>query len=406
MSTLRRYKYLLVWPLANLRSSPWIAAASVVAMAAAAFLVATLLGFVAGYERAVERDVDRLGYDLLITAKGCPYEAATLMLRGGVGLRYMPDGVVSRLHAEAGVVATYPTMIHPVRDPGTPSGMILYQGVVREVAPALGLKLVDGEWFPEDPAPDGMVEVVMGFEAAELQQRRSGDKTLIPGPTPDQDRPARVIGVLGRTGTQVDGGVLLRLDVAQSIFGLEGQLTGVGVQVDPSVPGLADVLYQKYNEEPGLQVVSLSAVTQRLKTAMQGLRDVVGFLASILGVMAAVILVNTALLRSLGEARRLYTLVAIGLRRRFIWAAAFVENAIVVLLGAGVGLLLAQVMGPWSSLHLARYLPYEPQGNLVEVPMALVLELLGAALALGVVATLPALVQLAWFSDLETLRQD
>ena len=58
-------------------------------VAIAVAVLVSLLGFDAGYEKALFRDIDRMGYQLLVTAKGCPYEAATLMLKGGGGLRYM-----------------------------------------------------------------------------------------------------------------------------------------------------------------------------------------------------------------------------------------------------------------------------------------------------------------------------
>ena len=52
-------KYLLLWPLANLRQHPWVSATAVASVAAVVFVVATLAGFVRGYEAAVARDVDQ-----------------------------------------------------------------------------------------------------------------------------------------------------------------------------------------------------------------------------------------------------------------------------------------------------------------------------------------------------------
>ena len=83
--------------------TPWVSLTSVSLIALATMMAISLLGFIEGYQRAAEEDIDNLGYDLLITAKGCPYEAATLMLRGGVGLQYMPSGVVERLRNEESV---------------------------------------------------------------------------------------------------------------------------------------------------------------------------------------------------------------------------------------------------------------------------------------------------------------
>ncbi len=49
------------------------------------WVLVSLLGFNRGYERALNRDIDNMGYQLMVMAKGCPYEAATMMLQGGRG---------------------------------------------------------------------------------------------------------------------------------------------------------------------------------------------------------------------------------------------------------------------------------------------------------------------------------
>ena len=62
-------------------------------IALSAWVLVSLFGFNRGYERALNRDIDNMGFQVLLTAKGCPYEAATLMLKGGTGLRYMNESM-------------------------------------------------------------------------------------------------------------------------------------------------------------------------------------------------------------------------------------------------------------------------------------------------------------------------
>lgn len=405
MRPLRSHKYLVLWPLANLRHNLWISLVSVLGMAAAAFIVATLLGFLGGYQSAVRRDVDRLGYDLLITAKGCPYEAATLMLRGGVGLRYMPDGVVARLEADAAVQATFPTLIHPVREPSNPAGMTIYKGVSPGFFAALGLRVREGAWFPEDGAAAEIAGVVLGFEAAEFEQRHPGDPYLVPGGAGREDVPTKVLGVLERTGTQLDGSVLLPLSQVQRLFDLPAKLTGVGVRVDPSRPERVEELRERYHAEAELQVVSLSQVEQALKKASIALRDVIEVLALILAAMAAAILLNTTLLRTLGETRRMFVLHAIGFRRSFIYGAACIENLLLVLLGCVVGLGTAWLLSGWSTARLVAYLPYAPKGDLVQIPGEVTAAILIGGVVIGLLATLPPLLRLRQFGDLTILRE-
>jgi len=378
-------KYLLLWPLANLRQHPWVSGTVVCSVAAVVFVVGTLAGFMRGYEAAVTRDVDRMGFDLLVTARGCPYEAATLMLRGGVGLRYMPDGVVERLAADPAVAATHPTLIHPLRDPDSTSGMALVKGVTPSFRDARRLSLADGAWLGEAEG------VVLGFEAAELAQRRAGDAFLLPG----LDTPLVVAGVLERTGSQLDGTVLMELGEAQARFGLPGRLTGVGVQVHPEHRDALDALRERYDNEAALQVIALDTVTAALRAAMEDLRGVVTILTGVLGVLGAALLGNTTLLRALSEHRRHAALRAVGFPPLWIGAAMLVETALLVGPATLLGLGIAVAAGDASGAQLAGYLPYAPSGPLVHLTPGLALGVAGTALLLGTLSTVPAVVRMA-----------
>ena len=383
------WKYLLIWPLANIRQSRWVSAISILGVAFAVFLVTTLQGFVSGYQQAVSRDVDGLGYDLLITARGCPYEAATLMLRGGVGLRYMPDSVLESLQADVDVAEVFPTLIHPVRDPLAPAGMTLLKGVVPGVFEARGLSLLEGEWLSL-----GSEGVVLGYEAAEIEQRHAGDAWLVPGGVGEEAVSLPVIGVLERTGSQLDGTVLMELGALQERFGLEDRLTGAGIQLSSGARVDLDGVRERYEDDPALQVISLDSVVETLRLAMANLHSVVGILSGFMAVLAAAVLLNTSMLRSLAEHRRMITLHAIGIGHGFIAGAAMIENLLLVFAGAGLGVVLSLLLGGWSDAWLGGYLPYVPSGALVQVDGRLAGIVLLGSVGLGGLATLPAIVRI------------
>ncbi len=390
-------KYLLVWPLANLLRARWISGVTVGGVALAAFVVATLQGFVQGYEAAVAREVDGLGYDLLVTARGCPYEAATLMLRGGVGLRYMPAGVVASLEGDPAVAGAWPTLIHPVRDPDNPEGMTLLKGVVPGFLGARGLALRAGAWLDgETPG------VVLGFEAAELMQRHPGDQVLLPRGEDPVTLP--VLGILERTGSQLDGSVLVDLERLQEAFGLGDKLTGVGVQLSEAGRLDAQAVRDRYEADAALQVIPLSSVVETLRAAMANLRGVVRLLSGFLVGLAGVVLVNTALVRALSEHRGRVMLHAFGFSDGFRGLAALVVNLVLVGLGAALGVGAAWGGAGLSTDWIVNSLPYAPGGVLVVLDCSLMCRGVVGAAALGVLATVPALVRLRWGGSLADLR--
>ena len=73
---------------------------TVLGIAMAAWVLVSLFGFNQGYEASLNKDIDNLGFQMLVVAKGCPYEAATLMLKGGTGLKYMDPAIAEAVAAE------------------------------------------------------------------------------------------------------------------------------------------------------------------------------------------------------------------------------------------------------------------------------------------------------------------
>ena len=67
----------------------------------------------------------------MIMAKGCPYEAATMMLKGGTGLKYMQESIMKDLAKEPEVEKITPILMSAVFDPnkGESGGIAGYFGV-------------------------------------------------------------------------------------------------------------------------------------------------------------------------------------------------------------------------------------------------------------------------------------
>ena len=80
---LRRYFSLA---LKNLRRRPMRTGLTVAGVALAVTVAVSLGGFMLGYSGAIDKSINMLGFQVMIMAKGCPYEAATMMLKGGTGL--------------------------------------------------------------------------------------------------------------------------------------------------------------------------------------------------------------------------------------------------------------------------------------------------------------------------------
>ncbi|CAK8718377.1 hypothetical protein GCAAIG_07830 [Candidatus Electronema halotolerans] len=91
---------------------------TIIGVGLSAWVLASLMGFNKGYEASLNRDIDNMGFQVVVTAKGCPYEAATLMLKGGgTSLRYMKEGGKEEVDAHEEVERTTPMLMQAIFDP-------------------------------------------------------------------------------------------------------------------------------------------------------------------------------------------------------------------------------------------------------------------------------------------------
>ncbi len=107
-----------------------------------------------------------------------------------------------------------PMLMAAVFDPnkGESGGIAAYFGVEPKSFSEMKtfLKFRQGGWFSKLNS----YEAVMGYEAAELEQREVGDLILIP----EKNVQFKVVGILNGTGTQDDGTIFVPLGTLQKIF--------------------------------------------------------------------------------------------------------------------------------------------------------------------------------------------
>ncbi len=202
-------------------------------------VLVSLLGFNAGYRRALEKDISGMGYQVMITAKGCPYELATVALSGAGALRYLTDDTVAKIRQDEEVADLTPTLLHILpRQEGT--GFYTFWGIDLENYKKLHpmVKIAAGRWFePRKVNPDevylkngrvarglivgeGEFEKVMGNELdpasgeyVEVKKRSKTIKIMIPSRIYNKTDVASVSGttedeIFLKDGNRVSGVII------------------------------------------------------------------------------------------------------------------------------------------------------------------------------------------------------
>jgi putative ABC transport system permease protein len=372
---------------------------TILGIAMAAWVLVSLFGFNRGYEASLNKDIDNLGFQMLIVAKGCPYEAATLMLKGGTGLKYMNEDIVKAVAGEPEVEGVTPMLMQVVFDPnkGQSGGLAAFLGVDPVSFPKMksALPFKAGGWFK---APEA-AEAVFGYEVAELEQREVGDLYLIP----EKQVEVKVVGILERTGTQDDGTIFLPIKTVQKIFGLR-ELTSIGIKVkkDANMKAFEDKMYKL----PDVQVVSLSQVKTTIMTLVSTARVMVFSIALIAILIAMMGVVNTVLMSVMERRQEIGILKSMGAMAGDIFKLVWLETIILCLGGGLLGTGLALLTARLTDLLVRNLLPYSPSGGLVSIDVGLVLMALGVVTAIGLASGVYPSWKAARMRPLDTIRSE
>ena len=373
---------------------------TVLGIALAGWVLVSLFGFNKGYETSLNRDIDNLGFQMLVVAKGCPYEAATLMLKGGTGLKYMKQEIADQIAREPEVDGVTPMLMQVVFDPnkGESGGFAVYQGVDPKTFPKMKsfLKFKEGNWFSAREA----AETVFGYEAAELEQREVGDMYLIP----EKNIEVKVVGILERTGTQDDGTIFLPIGTVQKVFGIRDELTGIGIKVKKDAD-MAKFEARMYNL-PDVQVVSLTQVKNTIMTLVSTARVMVLSIALIAILIAMMGVVNTILMSVMERRQEIGILKSMGAMASDIFKLVWLETLILCLTGGLVGTGMALVTAKITDILVRKLLPYAPSGSLVRIEPGLVLATLGIVTLVGLASGIYPSWKAGRVRPLESIRSE
>lgn len=383
---------LLTLAIKNLQRRKGRTLLTIIGVAIAVAILFSLLSFSAGYERQLTREMDSLGFNLLAVPKGCPYEATTLILHGGVIPKYLTDDDLARARAAPGVAAAAPLLLQQVVKNGTPH--IVYGIDPDTLIPLKPAWTVNGRFF----AANESHVMVIGSTLAEKENLQPG--SVLPfGPSQE---PYTVTGVLAPTGSEDDNFHFLPLADAQRTFNKEGLITAIAVRADDvkNVPAIGKDL----EKIPDIQVVTMAQVTGTIMNLVGSARSLLFSVIVIAVVISAAGITNTLLMSVNERTREIGMMKAIGASGYHIALLLLGETILLTLIGGILGIAAALAGAGLIETFVRGVIPYAPSGSFISFDPALIAGCLLFSLILGLLCGLYPAWKSARLSPMEAIR--
>ncbi|MFA4861288.1 ABC transporter permease [Methanoregula sp.] len=365
---------------------------TIAGIAIAVAILFSLLSFSAGYEQQLTKEMDSFGFHLLAVPKGCPYEATTLILHGGVIPKYLTTGDLEQARAIPGVSAAAPMLLQQVIKDGAPH-------IVYGIDPATMLPLkpawkVNGRFFTSNESR----VMVIGSTLAEKEHLVPG--SIIPfGPAGE---PYTIVGVLEPTTGEDDNFHFLPLADAQRLFHKDGLITAIAIRADDvkDIPSISE----KLEKIPDIQVVTMAQVTGTIMNLVGSARVLLFTVILIAIVISAAGITNTLLMSVHERTREIGMMKAIGASGYHIALLLLSETILITLMGGIIGIIAAIAGSGLCETFVRGIIPYAPAGSLAIFDPVLIVECLAFSILLGLLCGLYPAWRSARLSPMEAIR--
>jgi len=355
------------------------------AIGVAAVVLLTSLG--EGARRYVAREFTSLGTHLLIVLPGrTETVGGPPPLLGETPRDLTVDDAVALLRSSA-IRRVAPIMVGgaPVSH-GNRTREVLVMGSTGSLYQVRNLSMAQGRFLPDSEVSRADALVVLGYK---VKQELFGNEPALGNFVRVGLRRFRVIGVLARQGESlgldISDIVIIPVASAQALFN-RASLFRILVQASgrDAIPraryAILEIIRERHDGEDDVTVITQDAMLAAFDRILHALTLAVAGIAAISLAVAGILIMNVMLIAVSQRTGEIGLLKAVGAPRKQIMRVFLFEAALLSMVGAVVGLVLAAI----GHLLLKRLFPDFPIAAPLWAPMAAVGVALSTGLLFGV----------------------
>lgn len=367
-------------------------ALTMLGIAASVGVLFSVLSFNRGFNEGLATELERTGLHFMVVPSGCAHEVAALVLHGAVIPKFLDTKVMTHLAATDGIALATPILVAQLPDPQRGKVDLIY-GVDMEV-----LAAIKPGWQITGRIPASDREILLGYEVAQHEKLKPGDRFASPGGVP-----LVVSGIVGLTGSQDDAFVYLPIRTAQELLDRPEAATAIGVKVaDPErMKGIIDTLAA---EVPGIQIVTMGEVMNSISNLAAAARALSLAIVLIAILISAVGVMNSILMAVFERTQEIGMMRAVGASRRDIFRIILEETTILAAGGGIFGIAIAILGSRLIEAFVRTVMPYVPSGKLISFDPLLAVGSVAFILAIGLTAGLYPAWKAAKINPIEAIK--
>jgi putative ABC transport system permease protein len=363
-----------------------------VAIATAALF--SLLAFQRGYREGVRQELDRLGAQVLLVPKGCPYDAASIALHGATWPCYLKQRYLDEVRTVPQMETAAPVFMTALYDAAATQAV--YVGVESNI-----LKLRPS-WQIRGAFPQRDGDLLVGAEVARRYSWQVGQQVQLPGL---KSQSGQITGILASTRTAEDTFIHLGLDDAQRRFKHPQELTHILVRLaDPNDLDKAVTQLRGCDAGLSMNVVPLAHVFHTIQSMVNSTRLLLGCIAAVAFLVAGAGVSNTILIAVAERWCELGMMRAIGASPANVFRLIWLETLQTCLGGAFLGIAAAFLASHAVEGWVRSILPFAPSGSLLQWEWWIAGACVGVTLILGSLAGLFPAARAATVPPMITIR--
>ncbi|MDD4028320.1 MAG: FtsX-like permease family protein [Caldisericia bacterium] len=332
-----------------------------------------------GYTHTMSGAIQNFGAHLIAMPKGCPYEASSVILQGGILPKQLPQDTLGQIQNISNIQHSYAMLTGMLPSLHTKGDLDRIVGVTS------GITNTKKAWN-EIPSTDlehffsSEKYVIVGFKKAESMKVNRGD-SLILGST---DQSFTVLAVLSSMENQDDLTLFVPLSVAQKWFRQQGYISSVSVTLRDL--SLVESTITEIESIEDVQVITMDELLQMVLEYIQMLQWLIVGILLIAIFTSFIQIVNTMTISVTDQMKEIVVLKAFGATNYQMGVWVLLQSITIGIVGISLGVVLSYICVPLYEYSVQSFIPMIQEGpiflfSLYDIFMAAFITLLVTVVA-------------------------